>query len=62
METGKVKDLYHEVAETVTHLTAILEVIERGGYGPTEAKEDLDNLDFGAIRLILNDIIEGSDK
>lgn len=54
--------MYHEVAAIVTHLTAILEVIERGGYGATEAKEDLDDLDLGAIRLILNDIIEGSGK
>lgn len=56
-----IKQLYSEVAEAVTHMTSMLESIERGSYGRDEAVFDLDNLNLGPITLLLNAIVEGGD-
>lgn len=53
--------LRDEVSEAVKYLMAILETIDRGTYGISEALFDLDNLNLGAITLLMQEIAETGD-
>lgn len=53
--------LRDEIAEVSRHLNAILETIEQGSYGASEAVFDLDNLNLGAITALLHVIAEQGD-
>lgn len=61
MEKNVITELRDEVSEAVKYMLAILETIDRGAYGIDEAVFDLDNLNLGAITMLMEKIAEEGD-
>jgi len=58
MQNDVITELRDEVSEAVKYMMAILETIDRGAYGIDEAIFDLDNLNLGAITMLMQKIAE----